>query len=143
MSRKEKMSSGEIQVILGVLVFNGKATTGQLAYNFDLSDNYVRNITVLLRKKKTITSLRHKDIRTGIRFGSPLFDSSFQDLPKDNKEKLHILTIDYQSLLKEYPEILEWTNTILGIKTPAELKAHLKKLRGEIIEKQESEKKQS
>ena len=70
-------------------------------------------------------------------------DSSFQDLPKDNKKKLHILTIDYQSLLKEYPEVLEWTNTILGIRTPAELKNHLKKLRREIVEKKETEKSQS
>lgn len=129
MSNIKTMNKGEIQVVLGLLVFNGRATTEQLANNFALSERYIRNITVMLRKKKIISSLRAKDIKTGIRFGSPLFNSSIEELPDDNKQKVHILTMDFPSLMKRYPEILEWTDVILKINKPEELEDHLKKLR--------------
>jgi hypothetical protein len=134
-NKKEELSKGEILAIFGIQILNGRATTKQLTDILKLSERYIRNLTVLLRRKKYITSLGASEIRIGIRFGSPV--SSISEVEIGPKEKVHILTIDFQELLEKHPEILEWAKSTFKISSKKELEEYLEKIRKEILTKKE------
>jgi DNA-binding Lrp family transcriptional regulator len=120
---QEKLSKGEILVILVLLARGGQATVSQIANILKASEQYVRNIITKLRRRGIIKSLGSSELRAGIIFGSPLFP----EISIEPKQKVHILTMDLSQLLKKYPEILKWTG-MFKISSQKELEEYLKKL---------------
>ncbi|MEM3650429.1 MAG: hypothetical protein QW831_06880 [Candidatus Jordarchaeaceae archaeon] len=121
----ERLSEGEITVILGLLTLEGMAATEDLAGVLRSSEQYVRNNIYKLRKKGIVTSLRPSQIAVGILFGSPILE----EVPAKAKQKVHMLNVEFDELVKKYPEILEYSRTILKLKTPEELKRQIEKTR--------------
>jgi predicted transcriptional regulator len=129
MHNKENLSKSEIQIILGLLIHGGNATTRELSETLNFPQKYVSNITASLAKKGVIISLRASEFQSGIVFGSPIFRGIFLNKPIKPKEKIHILKMNVDEILAKFPEILEWTKLALGINTAEELKKHFEKLR--------------
>lgn len=108
-----------------------KAATEELARVLRRSEQYVRNNIYKLRKKGVVTSLRPSQIAVGILFGSPILG----EVPVEAKQKIHMLTMDFDDLLREHPEILKYTKATLKIETPEELKKQIEQTRKKIKER--------
>lgn len=135
MVKQAVLSKGEILVILGLLVFDGRATLKQLKKILGISERYIRNIIVNLKRKRVIDSLGVSEITGGIFLGSPYRNSSLLEMFENPREKIYVLTMDFSQLLENYPEILKWTENSLKINSPQDLLKHLEKVRKEVIER--------
>lgn len=135
MVKQAVLSKGEILVILGLLVFDGRATLKQLKKILGISERYIRNIIVNLKRKRVIDSLGVSEITGGIFLGSPYRNSSLLEMFENPREKIYVLTMDFSQLLENYPEILKWTENSLKISSPQDLLKHLEKVRKEVIER--------
>jgi predicted transcriptional regulator len=121
----DKLSEGEIAVIFGLMLMEEKAATRDLAKILRRSEQYVRNNIYKLRKKGIVASLRPSQIAIGILFGSPIPEEA----TSKSKQKIHILKVDFDTLLKKHPEILEYSELILKIKTSEDLKKQIEQTR--------------
>ncbi|MBS7251504.1 MAG: hypothetical protein KIH08_13090 [Candidatus Freyarchaeota archaeon] len=128
----EKLSDGEITVVLGLLALGDMATTEDLTKILKCSEQYVRNNIHKLRKKGIVTSLRPSQIAVGILLGSPIS----QEVPAKAKQKVHALNMDFDELIRNYPEILDYSKVIFKeVKTPEELKMQIEQTRKKLKER--------
>jgi DNA-binding MarR family transcriptional regulator len=128
----ERLNERQIAILIIIASLEGEATVKEIERMTNLSVQSIRNILSELTRLGLIASNRGLGAKIGLRIG--LLGKGVE-----RKEALYTLNKDFEGIIKEHLEILEWSKKNLHADSVDSLKKELKKIKSVLQDEEKDE----
>ncbi len=118
----ERLNERQIAILIIIASLEGEATVKEIERMTNLSVQSIRNILSELARLGLITPVKGLGAKIGLRYG-------FLGKGVERKEALYTLNKDFEEIVKEHLEILEWSKKTLHADSILSLKEGLNKIK--------------